>query len=110
MEGAAYAETVRMIDRFCCDAAGYVYLCGLRSRSGEVIKSFQALDRNRIIISPRIFLCSAPVGVTIQKRQAHNAANLQNSTKRGWHNRWLHFCMIQTVARMSLGGGTYEMA
>jgi hypothetical protein len=82
VEGAAYAETVRMIDRFCCDAAGYVYLCGQRSRSGEVIRSFQALDRNLIIISPQSFLCSAPVGVTIRERQAHDAANLAELNKK----------------------------
>jgi hypothetical protein len=58
VEGATYAETVRMIDRFCCDAAEYLFLCVLRSPSTEVIRSFQNLDRNRIITSPRIFLCS----------------------------------------------------
>jgi hypothetical protein len=100
VEGAAYAETVRMIDRFCCDVAEYLILCALRSPSAEVIRSFEDLDGNFVIISPQTLLASAPVGVTIQQRQAHNAANLQNSTRTGWHNWWLHFCMIQRIVRM----------
>ena len=57
-------------------------MCGLRSRSGGVIRSFQALDRNLIIISPQIFLCSPPVGVTIRERQAHDAANFAELNKK----------------------------
>ena len=54
MEGAAYAEIVRMSIGPACGWKGQLSLCGLRSPRGKVIRRFQDLDRNLIIIFERL--------------------------------------------------------